>query len=487
MNLKMIRYILGAVMVIIGVFMLASCLVALYYREQVGLIYLGVAAGSILLGALFKWKKPANTTIYLKEGCVATALSWVLMSAIGALPFFISREIPKITDAVFETVSGFTTTGASILTDVEALSKTALFWRSSTHWLGGMGVLVFLLAVLPMTGGSNINLMKAESPGPSVGKLVPKVRRTARILYYIYFALTALETLLLVIGGNTFYEAICTSMATAGTGGFGIYNDSIAGFSVFSKWVIAIFMIMFGVNFNFYYLILMRQFRKALRFEEVQAYLAIVLISSALVILNVRTLYDNVGQNVTDSVFQVASIITTTGFSTTDFNVWPTTSKIILFLLMFIGACAGSTGGGIKVSRFQILVKTILKELGSFIHPRNVKKIQSDGKAVEHETVRSVNVFFITFIIIYSASIFLISLEGYDFETVMSSVAATMNNIGPGFSRVGPASNFYRFTVLSKLVFIFDMLAGRLELFPLLIVVHPTLFKNTVESKILRR
>jgi len=482
MNIRMIRYILGQVMVIVGALILLPCFVSIYYKESIGLYYLAIALGSIGLGFLVSWKKPENTVIYMKEGCVATALSWIVMSIIGSLPFVITGEIPSFTDAVFETVSGFTTTGASILTDVEAMSKTGLFWRSLTHLIGGMGVLVFLMAVIPMSGGSNINLMKAESPGPTVGKLVPKMKRTARILYIIYLAMTLLEAILLVCGGYTVFDALCTSFATAGTGGFGIYNSSIGNFTIYGKWVVTIFMILFGVNFNFYYFLLMKQFKKAFSMEEIRGYIIIILISTGIIAWNIHYAYANLGLTITDSAFQVASIITTTGFSTTDFDMWPTVSKFILFLLMFIGACAGSTGGGIKVSRFQILFKTVKSELNAYIHPKNIKKIQSDGKVIEQDTIRNVNVYIVTFLAIYFISVFIISFEGYDFTTVFTSVAATINNIGPGLSMVGPTQNFAHFSVVSKLVFIFDMLAGRLELFPILIMFHPALWKSLIED-----
>ena len=482
MNLSMIRYTLGKVTLIVGMLMLIPCICSVWYQETEGLIYIAVAGSLMLTGFLVSLVKPADTTIYLKEGLVSTSLSWILMSLFGALPMTLTGEIPNYVDSLFEAVSGFTTTGASILSDVEALSHTTLMWRSTTHLIGGMGVLVFLLAVLPTKGGSQVNLMKAESPGPVVGKLVPKLRQTAKILYLIYIGLTFLEALLLICGGYTVFESVNTAFSTAGTGGFGIKNDSLGSFTLYGKWVVSIFMLLFGVNFNFYYFMIMRQFRKGFEMSEVRVYLLIILASTAVVSLNIYNMYQSVGDTVTDSFFQVLSVMTTTGFSTTDFNLWPTTSKFIMFALMFCGACAGSTGGGIKVSRFIIVLKSLKKQMASLLTPKTIKKIQSDGKSVEHDTVRSVNVYFVAFTVIFVISAFIISFEGYDITTTLSSVAATFNNIGPGFNLVGPTYNFGGFTILSKFVFIFDMLAGRLEIFPLLILLHPMLYKSIAAS-----
>jgi len=482
MNISMIRYILGKVTFIVGFILLIPCLCAAWYRESEGIVYLITALSLILLGFLVSIKKPEDTTIYLKEGLVATSLSWIFMSIFGALPLFLTGEIPNFIDALFESVSGFTTTGASILSDVEALSHTSLMWRSTTHLIGGMGVLVFLLAVLPTKGGSQVNLMKAESPGPTVGKLVPKLRQTAKILYLIYLGLVVLEAVLLLFGGYTLFEAINTAFSTAGTGGFGFRNDSLGSFTMYGKWVVAIFMLLFGVNFNFYYFMIMRQFRKGFEMSEVRAYLGIILVSTAIIAINIRGMYDSLGNTITDSFFQVLTVMTTTGFSTTDFDLWPTASKLIMFLLMFCGACAGSTGGGIKVSRFIIIIKTLKKELNSLLHPKNIKKIQSDGKTIDHDTVRSVNVYFVAFTVIFVISAIIVSFENYDLTTTLSSVAATINNIGPGFNAVGPTCNFGGFSILSKLVFIFDMLTGRLEIFPMLILFHPMLYKHLFAS-----
>ena len=478
MNVKIIKYILGYVMKIEGFLLLLPPLIAAVYNETTGFYYMAVGIFCMIVGMIISEKKPENSVFYLKEGCVATALSWIFLSIFGALPMFLSGEIPSYVDALFETVSGFTTTGASILSDVESLSHCTLFWRSFTNWIGGMGVLVFLLAIVPMTGGSHMNLMKAESPGPSVGKLVPKVRHTARILYYIYIGLTIIEFIILMFGKMIWFAAINTSLATAGTGGFGFKNDSFASFSPYIKWTVTIFMILFGINFNAYYLIIFRQFKKAFSMEEVRTYLGIIIVSIGIIF--VQLVKNSVGtfEALTDAAFQVASIISSTGFSTVDFNEWSQTSKTILVLLMFIGACAGSTGGGIKVSRFIILFKSLGKELKSYIHPRIVSKIHFDGKAVEHEVVRATNVYLITFFILFVTSILIISLEGKDLVTNFTAVATTLNNIGPGLELVGPSQNFSCFNSLSKVVLMIDMLAGRLELFPLLILFHPGIWKD---------
>lgn len=487
MNSSIIRYILGSVLKIEAVLLLLPVMTAVIYREAVGVYYFAVAAFCFLLGLLMTRRKPKTFVFYLKEGCVATSLSWVFLSFFGALPFWLSGEIPSLTDALFETISGFTTTGASILSDVEVLSHAALFWRSFTHWIGGMGVLVFLLAIIPLSGGSHINLMRAESPGPSVGKLVPKLKYTARILYIIYFGMTILELLLLVAGRMPFFDALTTTMGTAGTGGFGIKNDSMMGYSAYIQWIVTIFMILFGVNFNAYYLILFHHFKKAFSIEEVRCYLGIIVAAVAIIFFQVLRVYGSAFDALTHAAFQVASIITTTGYSTTDFDLWSQASKTVLVLLMFIGACAGSTGGGIKVSRFVILVKTLGKELTSYIHPKSIKKIKVEGKPVEHEVVRSTNVYFITFMIIFSASVLAVSFEGKDLITNFTAVAATINNIGPGLEMVGPTQNFGLFTPFSKYVLMFDMLAGRLELFPLLILFHPVIWKDLFTQKIIYR
>lgn len=483
MNSSIIRFILGYVLRMEGFLLFLPCLVSIFYQEAAGISYLGTALLCIFLGSLMTHKRPANSVFYLKEGCIATSLSWILMSIFGCLPFWFTREIPSFTNALFETISGFTTTGASILNDVEALSYTSLFWRSFTHWIGGMGVLVFLLAIIPLSGGSHINLMRAESPGPSVGKLVPKVRYTARILYLIYFGMTVLEIILLLLGRIPLFDALTTAFGTAGTGGFGIKNDSIMSYSPYIQWVITIFMILFGVNFNAYYFILLRNFKKAFRMEEVRYYFLIILAAIGIIFFNIYQTAGGIFDALRHASFQVASIITTTGFSTIDYDLWSQTCKTVLVLLMFVGACAGSTGGGIKVSRFVLLFKTVAKELNSYIHPKIIKKIRVEGRPIEHEVVRAINVYFITFMIIFSTSVLALSFEGRDLVTNFTAVAATINNIGPGLEMVGPTGNFSIFSSFSKYILMFDMLAGRLELFPLLILFHPTVWKDLATRK----
>lgn len=478
MNKSIIRYVLGHILIIEGALMLLPCLVALFYQERNGIYFLIVAALCEVIGFLMSRKKPKSYLIYTKEGCVTTALSWILLSMFGAIPFVLTGEIPSYTDALFETISGFTTTGASILSDVESLSHCSIFWRSFTHWIGGMGVLVFLLAIVPLSGGSNINLMKAESPGPTVGKLVPKVRYTARILYIIYFSLTLIQIALLLFGGMNLFDSVTISFGTAGTGGFSIKNDGMANYSLYIKWVVTIFMTLFGVSFNAYYILLFSRDKKAFLIDEVKWYFIIILTATAIITIRIIGISKSFGTALTDSAFQVSSIITTTGFSTTDFDLWDETSKAILVLLMFIGACSGSTGGGIKVSRFVVAIKTIFKEITSFIHPRCVKKIKMDGKPVEHETIRSINVYFITFIMLFVISTLLVSLEGHGFITTFTSVTTCINNIGPGLGKTGPTCNFGFLSPFTKYVLMFDMLAGRLELFPLLLLFHPTLIKD---------
>ncbi len=414
----------------------------------------------------------------MREGFATTALSWIVISIMGAVPFVLTGCIPDPIDALFETVSGFTTTGASILPAVEGLPRGILLWRSFTHWIGGMGVLVFLLTLLPLTGGSRVNLMKAKSPGPQVDKLVPKVQSTAKFLYGIYLALTLAQRVFLMAGGMPLFESLLTAFGTAGTGGFGFKNDSFAQFSPYIQWVVTIFMILFGVNFNFYFLLLLRRFRRAVSSEEVRAYLGIILVSIGIITLNIRSMYSGLGEALRHAAFQVGSIITTTGFSSCDFDLWPTLSKQLLVLLMFVGACAGSTGGGMKVSRILIFRKTVGKELKQAMHPQVVAPVRMDGKLLSHETIRTTNVYLCAYLFILVASIMLISLDGFDMVTNFTAVVATLNNIGPGLSQVGPMMNFAGFSNPAKLVLIFDMLAGRLELFPMLVLFLPSAWRK---------
>ena len=483
MNRSIIRYVLGKVLAIIGTLMIIPVITGIIYREDEVFAYIIVGAISYLLGHFSTRKKPKNTMFYLKEGCVVTSLSWILISVVGAIPFMLTGEIPNFVDAWFETASGFTTTGASILTDVEAMSHTSLMWRSFTHWIGGMGVLVFLLAVIPMSGGSNINLMRAESPGPSVGKLVPKIRSSAAILYKIYFGMTVVQLVLLIIARMPVFDAFCITFGSAGTGGFGVRNDSCGSYTALQQWITGIFCVLFGVNFNFYYYILARDPKKSMKMEEVKAYFCIIGASVVIIFFNIMGMFNNAADAFRAAFFQVGSIITTTGYSTVDFNVWPTLSKAILVLLMFIGACAGSTGGGFKVSRVIIVSKTVLKEANSYIHPKSVKKIKMDGEVIEHDVIRSVNVYMITYMAIFIISVILVSIEGKDLVTSFTSVAATYNNIGPGLAKVGPAANYDCLSYFSKIVLTLDMIAGRLELFPLLILFHPAVLRDMFFKK----
>ncbi|MBQ7971835.1 MAG: TrkH family potassium uptake protein [Lachnospiraceae bacterium] len=484
MNTSMVRYIIGNILKIEAVFLLLPCVVAIFYKESQGWNYLLVAILSGLLGFLLSLKKPKNNIFYLKEGCITTALSWIILSLVGCIPLYITNEIPNLIDAFFEIVSGFTTTGATILSDVEALSHCSLFWRCFTHWIGGMGVLVFLLAIVPMNGGSHMNLMRAESPGPTVGKLVPKLKITARILYVIYFVLTVVEFILLLIAGTPVFDALCLSIGTAGTGGFAVKNTSVADYSSAVIWIVSIFMFLFGVNFNMYYLILYGKLKKALLMEEVRAYVLIVTASIIGITISILSLYPSLGEALMHAAFQVTSIISTTGFASADYEVWPGFAKSILVILTFIGACAGSTGGGIKISRILIAIKVFIKEITSYIHPKSIKKIQMEGKPLEDDVIRATSVYFLTFILIFVCSFLLVALENKDFTTTFTAIAATLNNVGPGLEMVGPTQNFGHFNWFSKLVMSFDMIAGRLELFPLLLLFTPAIWREHFSTRI---
>jgi trk system potassium uptake protein TrkH len=458
--------------------MVPACVVALIYREKAGYSLLITAILCMVVGLLMTRQKLTNQNMYAREGFIATALCWVVLSVFGALPFVFAGSIPSFIDALFEVVSGFTTTGSSILSEVESMPRCLQFWRSFTHWIGGMGVLVFVMAVLPLTGGSTMYLMKAESPGPSVGKLVPKVKSTAVLLYKMYLGLSILQLIFLLIGRMPLFDSLCTVFGTAGTGGFGIRNDSFAGYSTYLQGVVTVFMILFGVNFNIYYLIVRRRFKEAAQSVEVRTYFAIIAVAVILITINISSMFPSLFQAFHHAAFQVGSIMTTTGFATTDFDLWPSFSKTILVLLMFIGACAGSTGGGIKVSRIVVLFRSILKELDLIVHPHNVRKVKMDGRIVEHAVVRSINVFLVSYLFVFALSVLLISLDNFSFTTNFTAVAATINNIGPGLELVGPTQNFGMFSDFSKLILIFDMLAGRLELFPLLILFSRNTWKR---------
>lgn len=478
MNYSMVLYILGHILKFESAFLTLPALVGLLYREKEGIPFLLVAVLCLVLGLFLTRKRPVSSTLYTREGFVTVALSWIIMSIFGAIPFVLSGDIPSYVDALFETISGFTTTGASILTEVESLSRASLFWRSFTHWIGGMGVFVFIMAILPLMGGSTMNLMKAESPGPSVSKLVPHVKDTAKILYGIYIAITLSEIVLLCAFGMPLFDAVTTSFGTTGTGGFGIKNDSIAGYSPALQIIVTIFMILSGVNYTFYFCLLSRRIKDAFRIEEVRWYFFIILASAGVIAYNTSRMYPTVSETLRYAFFQVGSIITTTGYATTDFNLWPPLSQTILVILMFIGACAGSTGGGMKVSRLVIFFKSIRKELSLIIHPREIRKIRMDSHVIEHATLRSANVFLVIYFVTLLSSTLLISVDEFDFTTNFTAVVSALNNIGPGLNLVGPTQNFSIFSVFSKFVLMFDMLAGRLELFPLMILLMPSTWRK---------
>ena len=470
MNYKMVIYVLGVILKVEGVLLLLPTLVGALYREMAGISFLIAALICVAVGYLMARVKPANQQVYTREGFAIVGLAWLVMSLLGALPFVMCGDIPNYIDALFETVSGFTTTGSSILSAVEPLNHCSLFWRSFTHWIGGMGIIVFVLAVMPILGGTTLNLMKAESPGPVVGKLVPKIRQSAAILYKIYIVFTLAEILLLWAFGMPLFEAVCHSFGTVGTGGFGVRNDSYASYSPALQIITIVFMMMCGVNFNFYYYIRSGKIKAALKMEEVRVYLLIMAASIGLITWQIYDFSLSFGDALRNAAFQVGSIMTTTGYATADFDLWPAATKVILVILMMIGACAGSTGGGMKVSRLVIIIKSIGKEIGMILHPRQIKKIHMDGVSVAHETVRSTNVFLTVYFLIFFGSILLIAFDEFDFTTNFTAVAATLNNIGPGLDLVGPTRNFALFSPFSKIVLIFDMLAGRLEIFPMLLL-----------------
>ena len=474
MNRRMIFNTVGLMLKVEAALLLLPALAALIYGESCLWSILIAAAISLAAGfALTLLSRPKSQVIYAREGFITVALAWVAVSAVGALPFYISREIPSYIDAFFETVSGFTTTGASILANVEVMSRGLLFWRSFTHWVGGMGVLVFVMALVPSVTDRSIHIMRAEMPGPVVGKLMPRARDTASILYKIYVGMTLLQIILLWIGGMPLFESIVHAFGTAGTGGFGVKADSIAGYSPYLQWVITVFMLLFGINFNLYYLLLIRRFRAAAQSSECWYYLGIVGVCIALITANIMPLYNNFREALRLSAFQVASIVTTTGYATADFNLWPQFSKAILLLLMIMGACAGSTGGGLKVSRAVMLFKMVGKEIRHLLHPRSVNSVRFEGKHVDGATLKSVSSYFVIYIICILAICLILSLEPFDLETNLSATLACFNNIGPGLAAVGPASNYAAYSPLSKLVLSLAMLLGRLEIYPLLLTLSP--------------
>lgn len=470
MNKSIIRYILCKVLQFEGVFLLLPVIVSLVYKEKLGIWFGLTAVAAFVLGTVGGLFKPKNKVFYAREGFVTVSLSWILLSLVGAVPFTLSGEIPNYFDAFFETVSGFTTTGASILTDVEAMSQTAMFWRCFTNWIGGMGVLVFIMAIVPLSGSHNMHLMRAESPGPEVGKLVPKVKDTAKILYGIYLGLTVLLIIAYIITGMSVYDSLIISFATMGTGGFANLNASVGGYSHASQVVAIVFMILCGVNFNAYFYILRRKTKDFFKIEEVRVYLGILLAVAVVITLQIRNMYSSTAEAFHHAAFQTASIMTTTGFSSADFDMWPTLSKALLVMLMVVGACAGSTGGGIKVSRVIILIRTLTRELSHLTHPRSVKKIKINGQTISEETIKSVTSFIVAYVLLVIASTLIISVDGFDFTSSITSVFATIGNIGPGLGMVGPCGNYSAYSNLSKIVLSFDMLAGRLEIFPMLVL-----------------
>lgn len=475
MNYRMIGKYISNILAIETILMMPALIIALATSDKKGAIGFAVAILSTAVVALILRLvcKKASQTMYAKDGFVCVGLSWIFMSLFGCIPFVVSGSIPAFIDALFETVSGFTTTGSSILPEVESLSKAILYWRSFTHWVGGMGVLVFLIALAPSKGnegGFTMHILRAESPGPDVGKFVPHIKQTAKILYYIYFALTAICFAFLITGGMPLFDSVCTALGTAGTGGFGIKNDSIAGYSPYLQNVVTVFMLLFGVNFSCYYLLLLKQFKAVFKDEELRTYVGIIIGAVILITWNVRGLFGSLAEAVRHSAFQVATVITTTGFATTDFDLWPSFSKAILFCLMFLGASAGSTGGGLKVGRLMLLVKAIRRNVNQVLNPNHVQTIQNNGKRVDDKIVRNTQAYFAVYMLIILFSYIIISLDGFSIASSFSAVVACFNNIGPGFEAVGPTCNFSGFSVLSKVVLIVDMLAGRLEIFPILIL-----------------
>ena len=481
MNYKMMGRFLAQILSIEGIFMIPALIISLCHGESMAvtgflwtiLIIIGLA---LILSLI---SRGAPSAFYAKEGLVCVGASWIVLSAVGCLPFWISREIPSLIDAFFETVSGFTTTGASILTAVEPLSKGILYWRSFSHWLGGMGVLVFLLAFTGGKGqGFTMHLLRAESPGPSVGKLVPKMRTTAAILYVIYIVLTILDIFFLVIGDMPLFEAVCHAFGTAGTGGFGVKNDSFTSYSPYLQNVTTVFMILFGVNFSCYYLLLIRQWKSVITDEEVRFYFGIILGSTLLIVLNTRGMYATLEETIRHAAFQVGSIITTTGYATVDFDLWPSFSKTILLCLMVVGACAGSTGGGLKAARFLLLLKGVRRNIRKMLNPRRVEVIRNNGTAVDEKILDNTNAYFAAYVLIIFAVFILISLDGFSVATNFSAVLCTFNNIGPGLEAVGPTCNFSAFSPFSKLVLSWAMLAGRLEIFPMLVLFSKSTWKS---------
>ena len=483
MNYKMMGRFIAQILALEMVFLVPALFISLGYGEAGAVrgfvLTLGILA--VITAVLLLLTRGARRGFYAKEGLVCVGLSWIVLSLLGCLPFWLSGEIPSFIDAFFEMVSGFTTTGASILPQVENLSRGILYWRSFSHWLGGMGVLVFLLAVAPkgdQSAGFTMHLLRAESPGPNVGKLVPRMKKTATILYLLYIGLTVLNVVFLLVGKMPLFDAVCTAFGTAGTGGFGIRNDSIAGYSPYIQNVCTVFMFLFGVNFSCYYLLLLGQFRSIFKDEELRLYLGLALVSTVLIVLNLRDYYGTLGETIRHASFQVSSIMTTTGFATTDFDLWPSFSKTILLCLMVVGACAGSTGGGLKCGRLLLILKSLRRSVQKLLHPRRVQVVRTNGQVVSEDVLENTNAYLAAYALITLLSFLLISIDGFSTGTNLSAVFACFNNIGPGLEAVGPTCNFGAFSTFSKLVLIFDMLAGRLEIFPILVLASQSTWKR---------
>ncbi len=479
----MIGFVIGRILLTEAALLMLPLATALLYGESAA-PFLIPALLLVLAGLLLSGRRPKSTALYARDGLAVVALAWITMSLFGAVPFVLSGDIPNYIDAFFETVSGFTTTGASILTAVEPLSRGALFWRSFTHWVGGMGVLVFVMAILPMTDGHGMHLMRAEVPGPTVGKLVSRMSDTAKILYGIYFVMTVIEIILLLLGGMPLFDACIHAFGSAGTGGFSSRNLSVGAYqNLYFDIVIGIFMLLFGVNFNLYYFLLIRRFRDVFRSEELRVYLGIVTAAVLAIAVDITQMYGSFGTSLRHAFFQVSSIITTTGYATVDFNTWPTFSKGILVVLMFIGACAGSTGGGIKVARVVMLAKTSLGDMRRMLHPNAVATVRFEGKPVTDKTIRGVHLFLTVYLMVFTVSFLLLTLEKFDLITTFTALAACINNIGPGLEIVGPMGNFSAFSPWAKLLLSFNMLVGRLEIFPMLLLFAPSIWKRRLTSR----
>jgi len=484
MNYKMMGRFMGKILLVEAVFMVPAMLISLWEREYAAVwaFLWSLAAILAAVGLLMVLSRGPKNKFYAKEGLACVGLCWIVMSLLGCLPFSLSGAIPNYIDAFFEIVSGFTTTGSTILSDVESLPKGILYWRSFSHWLGGMGVLVFLLAVSSVGGSNNgftMHLLRAESPGPNVGKLVPRMKKTARILYLLYILLTVINVIFLLVGDMNLFEAVCTAFGTAGTGGFGIKNDSIASYSPYIQNVCTVFMLLFGVNFTCYYLLLLRQFRNVLVDEELRMYLGLTVGSIALIVWNLRGFYDTFEETLRHAAFQVSAIITSTGYATTDFDLWPGFSKAILLSLMIVGACAGSTGGGFKCARVLLVLKSLHRSVRQVVHPAKVQVVRVNGQPVGEKVLQNTNAYLAAYVIIIIASFLLISVDGYSITTNLSAVLTCFNNIGPGFEMVGPTCNFAAYSTFSKLVLIMDMLAGRLEIFPILILFSRSTWRHS--------